>query len=138
MYKVKSRPITIDICSTEKCERRELPPPEIYLKQFLEDVAFLESKTNPFFFRKTKHSIWRTKEFAYVMHLYSIRSFLKKIKSHSGYSSCEPRTIEVNTMQSLDMFAWLKGRATHLFILMVILSVYKISIITMLHRSLWI
>ena len=28
-----------------------------------------------------------------MMHLYSIRSFLKKIKSHSGYSSCEPRTI---------------------------------------------
>ena len=88
VYKAKSRPITIGIYSTEKCEHRELPPPEIYLKQFLEDVVFLE--THPISSEnKTFHMVNKG---TYICDA-PIRSFLKKIKSHSGYSSCERCTI---------------------------------------------
>jgi len=85
IFKVASRPICIGIFSSERSLNRELPSPEVFLKKFLDDLEILSSRSiysNDKVFKLTFGKL------IFVCDT-PIRSYLKKIKSHSGYSSCE-------------------------------------------------
>ena len=89
VYNTNSRPICCGIYGTEKATDRELPPPAEYLADFLRDIEYLGS--NPIIFSKLTCIFTKKLIFACDS---PIRSCLKKIKSHSGYHSCERCTIK--------------------------------------------
>ena len=77
-------PTCVDLYCTKKSLNREVPPAEVLLQDFIQDINQLRSvdiSCNNVNFRLENHGIYACDAPA--------RTSLKQIKSHSGYSSCE-------------------------------------------------
>ena len=84
VHNVSMRPICVGIYSSEKSSNREMLAPDDFLKEFLEDINGLLG--NPIWVNDLKLKLGNAG--IYVCDA-PVRSSIKSIISHSGYSSCE-------------------------------------------------
>ena len=81
---IKSRPICVGIYCTNKNMNREMPPPNLFLADFLNDLAYLNEQGI-----EVHGAKFVIEHFGTYICDAPARSSLKLIKSHSGYNSCE-------------------------------------------------
>ena len=88
VYGIKMRPLCAGIYSTENATNVNMPDPSILLHEFFNDLVALKSsniKCGDLEFRMANNGIYVCDAPA--------RSSLKRIKSHTAYSSCEKCTV---------------------------------------------
>ena len=89
VYEANTRPICIGMYSSEKSSNRELPSPEVFLEQLLRDLNFLKSET----IQSGNRTFVMNEKVIFLCDA-PMRSYLKQIKSHAGYNSCERCCVE--------------------------------------------
>ena len=82
------RPICAGIYCTEKSKNREMPLPQNFLKQFLDDLDELKSEGIT-----CSSVVYNLVDNGVFVCDAPARSSLRKIKQHCGYSSCERCTV---------------------------------------------
>ena len=88
VLEIKSRPICVGIYCSNKSMDREMPPPDIFLKSFLDDVKSLAEDG-----LKVHDKVYLLKNCVTYICDAPARASLKLIKGHSAYNSCERCTI---------------------------------------------
>ena len=89
IYGCKMRPLCAGIYCSQQSKNRDMPPPELLLKQFLDDINHLQSS----FIAWNGIKYILAKDGLIFCCDAPARSSLKKIVSHCGYKSCERCTV---------------------------------------------
>ena len=84
IYKTKMQPICAGIYCSEKSTNREMPPSNVFLQKFLDDLSVLKSQSILY-----KASCFTLANYGIYVCDAPARSSLKRIKQHCGYNACE-------------------------------------------------